>query len=298
MSFYSSDRNFCLPEFNRLPSNELKPKIPEGIIPEISSLKPKKAVLFDVYGTLFISSAGDISTIEDGNSNLLRKVITDKLKIEANSLPVNLESFLKEEILVFQENRKLEGIDFPEVEIRIIWMRMLERLGFDSVDSMILCEMVTMYECLANPCYPMPGSKDLILKLVEDGYLVGIISNAQFYTQAMFKHFFGLWPEEMGISKDLCYWSYEFLEGKPSCTKYEKAKKDLMASYRVSPEEVLYVGNDMRNDIMPATKVGFQGVLFAGDSRSLRLRQKDASCANLIPKATITELNQIFDILY
>jgi putative hydrolase of the HAD superfamily len=71
-----------------------------------------------------------------------------------------------------------------------------------------------------------------------------------------------------------------------------------MAFYRVSPEEVLYVGNDMRNDIMPATKVGFQGVLFAGDSRSLRLRQKDASCANLIPKATITELNQIFDILY
>ena len=42
----------------------------------------------------------------------------------------------------------------------------------------------------------------------------------------------------------------------------------------VAPGEVLYVGNDMLNDVYAAGQVGFRTALFAGDQRSLRMRQR------------------------
>ncbi len=55
------------------------------------------------------------------------------------------------------------------------------------------------------------------------------------------------------------------------------------------PEQVLYVGNDMLKDIVPANSVGFKTGLFAGDQRSLRLGQMTTESADLI----LTELAQI-----
>ena len=40
-------------------------------------------------------------------------------------------------------------------------------------------------------------------------------------------------------------------------------------------ERVLFVGNDMLNDVAAAAAVGLRTALFAGDQRSLRLREKD-----------------------
>jgi putative hydrolase of the HAD superfamily len=56
---------------------------------------------------------------------------------------------------------------------------------------------------------------------------------------------------------------------------------------------VLYVGNDMRNDIVPAASVGFNTALFAGDQRSLRLRESDADCRNVTPDVIVTDLRQL-----
>ena len=57
----------------------------------------------------------------------------------------------------------------------------------------------------------------------------------------------------------------------------------------------LYLGNDMLNDIYPAQKVGFKTALFAGDARSLRLREDDPGCKNLSPDIIITDLIQLLD---
>jgi len=51
----------------------------------------------------------------------------------------------------------------------------------------------------------------------------------------------------------------------------------------------------MLNDIYPAQKVGFQTALFAGDKRSLRLRNDDPRCKNLKPDLVITDLIQLLD---
>ncbi|MEQ8837627.1 MAG: HAD family hydrolase, partial [Lacipirellulaceae bacterium] len=66
----------------------------------------------------------------------------------------------------------------------------------------------------------------------------------------------------------------------------------------ITPAETLYVGNDMRNDIWPAAKVGFKTALFAGDERSLRLREDEPNRDQRPePDAVVTELDQLPKLL-
>jgi putative hydrolase of the HAD superfamily len=65
----------------------------------------------------------------------------------------------------------------------------------------------------------------------------------------------------------------------------------------VSAAETLYVGNDMLNDVWTASQCGLKTALFAGDKRSLRLREDDARCAALQPDVIVTSLSQILDIV-
>jgi putative hydrolase of the HAD superfamily len=60
-------------------------------------------------------------------------------------------------------------------------------------------------------------------------------------------------------------------------------------------DAVLFVGNDMLNDIFPAKSLGFQTALFAGDARSLRLRTDDSRCRNLSADIVLTDLEQLID---
>jgi putative hydrolase of the HAD superfamily len=60
---------------------------------------------------------------------------------------------------------------------------------------------------------------------------------------------------------------------------------------------VLFIGNDMLKDIYASSQVGFKTALFAGDKRSLRLRDDDERTAGLKPDYVITELSQILEIV-
>jgi len=59
------------------------------------------------------------------------------------------------------------------------------------------------------------------------------------------------------------------------------------------PHQVLYVGNDMKSDIIPAKKCGFKTALFAGDKRSLRTRGMGINEILKNSDNIITELSQI-----
>ena len=71
-----------------------------------------------------------------------------------------------------------------------------------------------------------------------------------------------------------------------------------LGSKGIQPASVLFVGNDMLNDIYPAHAIGFQTALFAGDRRSLRLRTDDPRCAALRPELVLTDLGQLPQFLY
>jgi putative hydrolase of the HAD superfamily len=125
------------------------------------------------------------------------------------------------------------------------------------------------------------------------GLVLGIVSNAQFYTPLMLEGFLDSSLDDLGFDAECCAWSYRLLEAKPSTRIYEEALAGLERVHGIEPSEVLYVGNDLRNDIWPASLTGCRTALFAGDARSLRLREDDPRCTGVVPDRIVTDLRQI-----
>ena len=138
----------------------------------------------------------------------------------------------------------------------------------------------------------MPGLNRLLKKCREASIRLGIISNAQFYTRFLFDWLLGRDLIQLGFDPDLVIFSYEHKRAKPDSYLFELAR-DRLANQAIAPERTAYVGNDIRNDILPAVQVGFQTILFAGDQRSLRLRRDDPACRSIKPDMVITELTQL-----
>jgi putative hydrolase of the HAD superfamily len=121
---------------------------------------------------------------------------------------------------------------------------------------------------------------------------MGIISNAQFYTPLLLRWFLKADPTDIGFVKDLLIYSFEIGRAKPSPSLFKIAASRLK-KMGVFPESILYVGNDVRKDLLPAKQTGFQTALFAGDARSLRLGD-DASAHRLASAdLIITDLSQL-----
>jgi putative hydrolase of the HAD superfamily len=250
--------------------------------------KKIKCVLFDIYGTLFISDSGDIGTVK----KVLQK--TDKIKhlLEKFKIKINAKMILNdffETIEKQHEKSRKKGIDFPEIEIDKIWMRVI---GDDNPER--ARAFALEFELIANPVYPMPNLKELLRELKNRHIILGIISNAQFFTPYLFDWFLKSDLKNLGFEPNLILFSYKFGHAKPSSFLFEAASSRLK-EMNIPANSVLYVGNDMLNDIYPAQKTEFKTGLFAGDARSLRLRSDEPVCENLSADIIITDLIQLLD---
>lgn len=270
--------------------------LPTGLSPSGKPVHLVKAVLFDVYGTLFISASGDLGGIRDegllsdGENNFpeSRKAFRSLLADFGSHLsPEKLLRAYAGAIENEHHRLKKQGRKYPEIQVDRIWKKML---GFKDITR--ARRFALGFELIINPVYPMPHAGKMINKLREAGSKMGIISNAQFYTPLLFEHFCGSRPENMGFDSNLLLYSYQLGHAKPSTLLFDIAAEKLL-SYGISPENTLFVGNDMRNDIFPAHRMGFQTALFAGDKRSLRLRKDDPGSHDISPHLIITDLLQL-----
>lgn len=190
---------------------------------------------------------------------------------------------------------------YPEVDIREIWTSFLKSLPGaedrgDQLSEDKVSEIAIRFECAVNPVWPMPGLIEILTQLKSAGIAMGIVSNAQFYTPVMLESFTGKSIPELGFEPALCVWSYEERLGKPSVELFEKLKASLHTR-GIPADRALYIGNDMLNDIWTASRAGLKTCLFAGDKRSLRLRENDERCRDLVPDLLITKLSQIGELL-
>jgi putative hydrolase of the HAD superfamily len=126
---------------------------------------------------------------------------------------------------------------------------------------------------------------------------MGIVSNAQSYTPLLFQAFLDDPYTSLGFDERCCVWSYKELEGKPSANLYSILLNQLDSHHGIEREQCLYIGNDMRNDMWPAFDLGIRTALFAGDGRSLRLREDDPYCNDVVPDLVVTDLLQLLDCL-
>ncbi len=259
---------------NLKPSGELKKKI--------------RCLLFDIYGTLFVSGSGDIG-IAKKDSQQSKKLNNLLLKFGVSAPPQTVLHKLFNTIEKTHDSLRKEGVDFPEVVIERIWMRVLENDDVELVKA-----FAAEFELIVNPVYPMPNLQKMLSVCKDLNLLMGVISNAQFYTPFLFNWFLNADMEDFGFHPDLIFYSYKIGYAKPSIFMFRMAVERLKNS-NIKAHSVLYIGNDMLNDIYPAKTVGFSTALFAGDDRSLRLRKDDSICKNLSADIVITDLIQILD---
>jgi putative hydrolase of the HAD superfamily len=208
---------------------------------------PLRAVLFDIYGTLLSSAAGELHP-----DPALRDLIATAHAASPHP--------------------------FPEIDIREIHAALHPELGPEEIEALAI-----VHERRANPVTPMPGAAETLRHLAKKGFPLGLISNAQFYTVPILEETLGATLTDLGIDPDLCCFSYRERRAKPDPFLFE-ILRDKLARRGIPAAEVLFIGNDVRNDIDPARATGFRTALFAGDPTSLRLcgRSLDASGADQV----------------
>ena len=264
--------------------------LPTSIMARGGLKEKPRCVLFDIYGTLFISGSGDISFGKQHTpamEEIKRLLAKYGVAKTAGSVLEDLYRTIEGRHRELRNN----GVDHPEVIIEQIWMQVLE-----TEDQHIIRSFAVEFELIANPVFPMPNLEAMLSACRQKKILIGIISNAQFYTPYLFKWFLNSDPEGLGFDPGLLFYSYQHEVAKPSPILFKMAVAELKAK-GVQPVSVLYLGNDMLNDIYPARAVGFQTALFAGDKRSLRLRKNDPRCADLSPDLVVTNLGQLPQLL-
>jgi putative hydrolase of the HAD superfamily len=267
----------------------LKP-LPTNIQPGGTLNHKIECVLFDVYGTLFISASGDIGVVKKQSENTW-KLEPLLRKFGISRPPASLLNDFFFAIQNEHQNLRQAGTNHPEIRIEEIWKQVLNIKNLDQAKA-----FAVEFEMFANPVYPMPHLNEMLYACRHKKISLGIISNAQFYTPLLMEWFLDCDLTNLGFDPELTIFSYQHQRAKPSLSLFRLAVEQLKKK-RIPKKAVIYLGNDVLNDIYPAKTLGFQTALFAGDARSLRLREKDPRCKTVSPDLIITELLQILDHL-
>lgn len=285
----------------RTKSQPISP-LPADVAPRLPAMSGIRCVGLDVYGTLFVSAAGEIaagsdqsghfgSPREDRRSAAFR-AIAQMVGVEEGVAPEIARTF--SDIVAARHNSgHRDGIDQPEVDILSVWEEVIATLSAPS-PVVSIPEIATRFELMVNPVWPMPGLLDMLARLRERNLVVGIVSNAQFYTPLVWEALLGATPEAMGVAPLI--WSWERSAAKPSPEIFAAFTTEL-AKEGIKPGETIYLGNDMLNDVFAARRAGLKTALFAGDRRSLRLREHHPAVTGVHPDAVLTDLRQLPEVL-
>ncbi len=274
--------------------------LPTDATPVLRPLAGLRAVLFDVYGTLLISASGElkkrtdlVARAEAVRAAFAAATIAGDIPVPATAAAAALIQIIQE----IHERARAAGIAYPEVEIVDVWKHTIARLIASGLlapaaERIDVCRLALEYEVRVNPVWPMPGLVDCLDQLRDRSMQLGLVTNAQFFTPEIFPALLGRTLEELGFHAGLQWYSYRYGRAKPDLWLFEQARAGLSRS-GVAASEVLYVGNDVLNDVCPARRVGFRTALFAGDARSFRPRLGDPRVADVVPDLVITDLSML-----
>ena len=271
--------------------------LPTGETALLRKLHNIEAVLFDVYGTLFVSASGELGTSQDtSDADAFCQALAD-VGLSCRDDGTDGIRCLHDTIRALQERCRQSGVDSPEVDILEVWRATLGALTnrgllTEPTDEVDVATLSLSYELRTNPVWPMPDAARCLTELAGRGVQLGLVSNCQWFTALLFSALLGGEPEAFGIATDLQFSSYRCGQAKPGDYLFRQAAES-MGARGIQPEHVLHVGNDMLNDVLPAAKMGFLTALFAGDERSLRRRTDDPRVKSVAPDIVIVQLRDL-----
>lgn len=219
-------------------------------LPQPSSTKRIRAVIFDIYGTLLSAPAGGVKP--DAHADpLLREI----LRQNGFNPPASPCTELHAAVL---RHHAVAGVAFPEVDLRTLWREILK-----PDENTDMTALVTALEHAWHPASPIPGAEQAVRRLSRSGLSLGLLSNAQCNTLHALEDIADLFAPELTIL------SYQHGIAKPSPELFDMLTERL-AGRGITPAETLFIGNDPQHDIAPAAAHGFMTALFTGHPDSLR----------------------------
>ena len=291
---------------------ELKP-LPVEVQPKLSQMHDIRVVLLDVYGTLVVSGSGEVGTAaenptdassreSENASDMETEAIGDRLIGEAVAAtgldlsgPIPTQTELQNQITHWNSSRHSDQNPKPEVEILDVWRSLWSDSGRTDVanNPQLITRIACELEARTNPTWPMPGASEALSHFRNLGLRLGIVSNAQAYTIPLVEDLVG---DDLGSIFDLnlCFFSNRFLAAKPGPRMFDRTLAELNR-LEIHPHQAVYIGNDVLNDVWAAKQAGLRTALFAGDGRSLRLRENHPACQNLSSDIVLTRWNQVVE---
>lgn len=257
-----------------------------------------RAVIFDVYGTLvnylkpgIEDSAKRSGLFKEAFRNVANRFgLTPFLsEMDPEADPEKTLYDLYHGLIALRHEKSVKaGVEFPEVKIEEVWdliLLMLKRRGYDPKvhfpeDPSNLaryCAFCYNFYSLGRCLYP--NVVEALTSLKKSNFVLGILSNAQFYTPIDLTLFIreqsrGVYEDYNELfNPDLTFFSCEYGVAKPNTLLFRKLY-DALYEYHILPQQTVFVGNDLVLDIDPAAKAGMQSALFTGDKSSAYFHDK------------------------
>jgi putative hydrolase of the HAD superfamily len=273
-----------------------------------------KVMIFDVYGTLFNYWKNEFSqepakdkALLDAFSATLTYFGMEPYLLEMNpkDRPEKTLWDLYHGLIALKHDLLREKeTEFPEVKIEEVWLTILlmlkrhgfsfKKMNFGSDDEFSRCiAYYYNFHVFSRGLYP--GVAEALLTFKKKNIILGILSNAQFYTPIDLTLF--LRDQSNGriddsgelFEGDLCFFSYEYKIAKPSRFLFQKLF-DALYEYQALPSQTVFVGNDLASDIKPAQEAGMKTAFFAGDDRCAFVHDLEN---NVVPDIVFSDWNEL-----
>jgi putative hydrolase of the HAD superfamily len=203
-----------------------------------------QAVFFDLYGTLV-----EVTTNEKAlppYERLAEWLSDRKIRAEPSAL---LNSYTSSIEKLTAAQSEPEG----EIDMAQVFKAMLVSCGVAKPTPALVTEFATAFRRFTRTrCALVPGANDLITRLSKD-YRLGIIADAQkLFTTAELEELRMVEPfESVTLSSEVGF-------KKPSSRLFEVG----LQAMEVAPDEAIYVGDGLKEDVVGAQKVGMKVVWF------------------------------------
>lgn len=235
-----------------------KPTPKDSPLPRFNP-KPR-VILFDVYGTLLTTLHGDLEEQlrrhRAQESFLKTALFFGFSELTGLMWAENFHRVLAEE----HEHGRALGIAHPEVLVEEIWKKLIVKAPDAPILTPNPADLAMYRELVANPVSAYEGAAEMIKTLHRQGYVLGLASNAQFYTRPILEYILEISLHAVFDAR-WTFFSYElgFAKPNPHFFRLIAARARCLGLH---PKAVLMVGNDPVNDMEAAQLHGLQTLLF------------------------------------
>lgn len=144
--------------------------------------------------------------------------------------------------------------ELEELDIVVLFDRALRVMGLQLPRELIRLIAEMEHRAMVSRLEALPENLEVLRHLREEGFRLGVVSNAHFLPELMREDF-----DRLGISQylDGSVVSAEIGVRKPHPAIFRKVLKEV----DVEPGEAIFVGDRLRDDISGAQALGMRGVL-------------------------------------